>query len=186
MVPRRDDKLSRDDWLAAALEALEESGVGGVKVLPVAKRLGVSRGSFYWHFRDQRDLLDGVLDYWERWSTSRVIEALRNVEDVSAKERIWLLMSTVFTEELGARDPAIRAWALYDKGAARVVRRVDRRRLDLVHVLFREAGFSDQSAAMRSRLLAAYLLGEYVLFVREPPERRRRLLRQRWRLLVDG
>lgn len=186
MVPASDEKLSRDDWLAAALEALEESGLGGVKVLPVAKRLGVSRGSFYWHFRDQRDLLDSVLDYWERWSTDTAIEALAQLSNRDAKERVWLLMSKVVEERLASHDPAIRAWALYDKKAARVVRRVDRRRLETVAGLFREAGFSEEQAAMRARLLAVYLIGDGMVLVREPAVQRRRLLRQRWRLLVDA
>ena len=77
--PRR--TLSGEDWLAAALEALRESGVDGVKVLPLARRLGVSRGSFYWHFRDRGELLAAVLDYWDRWSTEVVIDALDASKD---------------------------------------------------------------------------------------------------------
>jgi len=72
--------------------------------------------------KDQK-LLESVLDYWERWSTEAVIEALGKIAHKSAKERLWLLMSKVVEERLSAHDPAIRAWALYDKQAARAVRR---------------------------------------------------------------
>jgi len=179
------NSLTRQDWLDAALEALEESGIEGVKVLALAKRLGSSRGSFYWHFRDRRDLLQSLLDYWDRWSTDSVIAALSEAVAVDPKQRIWLLMERVQTEGLSQHDPAIRAWALYDPDAARVVRRVDRKRLRAVADLFREAGFSEQQAVARARLLAVYLMGDPVVFVPEPAAARRKLARLRWRALVD-
>ena len=89
--PKQRGSLTREDWLNAALEALEESGVGGIKVLSVAKRLGASRGSFYWHFQDQRDLLQSVLEYWDRWSTDTVIAAYDlpgDVEPVQAGQML--------------------------------------------------------------------------------------------------
>ena len=177
--------LTREDWLVAALAALKESGIEGVKVLPLAKRLGSSRGSFYWHFRDRRDLLRGLLDYWDRWSTDSMITALAGVAEIEPRERIWILVQRVQTQELSVHDPAIRAWALYDPDAARVVRRVDRKRLKTVAGLFREAGFSEEQVAVRARLLAVYLMGDALVFVREPAARRRKLARLRWQLLVD-
>ena len=177
--------LTREDWLVAALAALKESGIEGVKVLPLAKRLGSSRGSFYWHFRDRRDLLRGLLDYWDRWSTDSMITALAGVAEIEPRERIWILVQRVQTQELSIHDPAIRAWALYDPDAARVVRRVDRKRLKTVAGLFREAGFSEEQVAVRARLLAVYLMGDALVFVREPAARRRKLARLRWQLLVD-
>jgi len=178
--------LTREDWLAAALEALEESGVDSVKILPLSKRLDVSRGSFYWHFRTRRELLQNVLDYWDRWSTEGMITELSEAAEMEPKERIWLLMETVLARGLANHDPAIRAWAQYDADAARVVRRVDRKRLRTVTGLFREAGFSEQQAAARARLLAVYLMGEPFVRVREPEAQRRKLARLRWRLLVDS
>lgn len=179
-------KLGREEWLNAALDALEESGVSGMKVLAVAKRLGASRGSFYWHFRDRRDLLQSVLEYWDRWSTDTVIAALDEAREKEAKERIWLLMEKVLFEGLASHDPAIRAWALHDVDAARVVRRSDRKRLRTVIGLFREAGFPEQEAEARGRLLAVYLMGEPGVVVREAAARRGKLARRRWRLLVEG
>jgi AcrR family transcriptional regulator len=176
--------LTREDWLAAALEALDESGVDAVKVLPLSKRLGVSRGSFYWHFHNRRELLQAVLDYWDRWSTEGMIAELSEAAETEPKERIWLLMDRVLTLGLAGRDPAIRTWARYDADAARVVRRVDRKRLHTVQGLFREAGFSEQQAAARGRLLAVYLMGEPVVLVREPGAKK--LARLRWRILVDA
>jgi AcrR family transcriptional regulator len=152
----------------------------------LAKRLGVSRGSFYWHFRDRPELLQSVLEYWSRWSTDSVIAALADAGDLEARDKIWLLMERVLSGDLSAHDPAIRAWALYDADAARVVRRVDRKRLGTVTALFREAGFSEEQATARARLLALYLIGDPSLLVQEPAARRRKLARLRWQLLLDS
>ncbi len=176
--------LTREAWLEAALEALDEGGMDAVKVLPLAKRLGTTRGSFYWHFQDRADLVASVLEHWERWSTDAVIEGLASASHLDPKERIWVLMERVVKDELSAHDPAIRAWALYDEDAARVVRRVDRKRLRTVTGLFRDAGFSEDQAAARTRLLAVYLIADDSVFVRETPARRRELARLRWELLV--
>jgi len=132
--------LTRDDWLAAALEALAESGLDAVRVLPLSKRLGVSRGSFYWHFADWKDLLHSILEYWERSDTDSVIEQLP-VAPKDPRQRLWRLMSLIVEGRLSRYDPAIRAWALYDTEVARVVRRVDGKRMAVVEGLFREAGF---------------------------------------------
>jgi AcrR family transcriptional regulator len=183
---RRVGNLTRQDWVEAALKALEESGIEGVKVLPLSKRLGASRGSFYWHFRNRDDLLQGLLAYWDRWSTDSVIAALSEAGEAEPKERIWRLMEIVLGEGMASHDPAIRAWAQYDAAAARAVRAVDRKRLRTVETLFQEAGFSDKQAAARARLLAVYLMGDAVVFVREPREQRRKLARMRWRLLVES
>ncbi|MGI9430814.1 MAG: TetR/AcrR family transcriptional regulator [Myxococcota bacterium] len=175
--------LTRDDWLAAALEALFEGGLQAVRVLPLSKRLGMSRGSFYWHFVDRKDLLRSVLEYWERASTDVVIEELESVPG-DPRQRIWRLMSVIVEQRLSRYDPAIRAWALHDKEAARAVRRVDGKRLAVVEGLFRDAGFSPQQAAARSRLLAVYLIADDLVLVREEPETRKKLLRLRYRMLL--
>ncbi|MDH3684671.1 MAG: TetR/AcrR family transcriptional regulator [Myxococcales bacterium] len=175
--------LTRDDWLAAALEALLEGGLEAVRVLPLSKRLGVSRGSFYWHFADREELLHSILEYWERVFTDVVIEELASAPG-APRRRIWRFMSLVVEQQLSRYDPAIRAWALYDKEAARAVRRVDGKRLAIVESLFRDAGFSPQQATARSRLLAVYLIGDDLVLVHEEPEARKKLLRLRYRMLV--
>ena len=176
--------LTRDDWLAGALELLEESGVEGIKVLPLSKRLGASRGSFYWHFRDRADLVASVLDYWDRWSTDSVIALLGQASGRDPTERIWLLMESVISDRLNARDLAVRAWALYDTEAERVVARVDRKRLATIRGLFQEAGFSSRECDARARLLATYLIGAGIVFMDDSPSRRKSLARDRWKLLV--
>jgi AcrR family transcriptional regulator len=183
MVRRSRRKLGREDWLAAALSALEEGGLGAVRVLPLAASLKVSRGSFYWHFRDRDDLLRSVLDYWDTEITDAVIErSLMDVEDPG--ERLRKLADEVIGEHRGRYDPAIRAWAQHDRHAAAVVQRVDRKRLAHLKSLFLGLGFDSEEADARSRLTLAYFIGDHVILVKEPSRKRRALMRHRFEVLI--
>jgi AcrR family transcriptional regulator len=183
VAPKKRQTLTREDWLAAALDALEKSGAEGVRVLPLARSLGVSRGSFYWHFRDRDELLAAVLDYWDRWSTQAVIDALDASRD-DPESRLLALMEMVTERRLTRYDPTVRAWAVRDAVARRVVRRVDRRRLAYATDLFRKAGFAAAEADARARLLAVYLSADPIFFAPEPAARSRQLLRLRHRVLT--
>ena len=66
MAKRTRQRLNREDWLQGTLKVLEQHGVDGVKIVIIAERMGVTSGSFYWHFKGLRDLLDCLLEYWER------------------------------------------------------------------------------------------------------------------------
>ena len=66
-------RLDRNAWLSEAMEVLRESGVDHVKVEPLAKRLGVTKGSFYWHFKDRPDLLRALPEYWVESQTEPVL-----------------------------------------------------------------------------------------------------------------
>ena len=81
----RRNSLGQDDWLNAALESLNEKGIDAVKVLPLSHKLGVTRGSFYWHFKDREDLLRQMLEYWERELTDVVIVAAMKISPVREK-----------------------------------------------------------------------------------------------------
>lgn len=71
--------MSRKDWIIGALELLSTAGVQGLKIVPLAEHLGVTSGSFYWHFKNRRDLYDALMDYWEREMTDAAIEAAKRL-----------------------------------------------------------------------------------------------------------
>src|SRR3954453_8612881 len=80
--------LTSDDWTRAALEALARGGLAAVAVEPLAKELGATKGSFYWHFADRSALLEAALDLWERRDTDRVIAAVDDeTHDVATRLR---------------------------------------------------------------------------------------------------
>jgi AcrR family transcriptional regulator len=78
---RSSGSLTAQDWIEAAYSAMAEEGIGSVAVEPLARRLGITRGSFYWHFENRRALLEAILERWERESTEAVISATRRVAD---------------------------------------------------------------------------------------------------------
>ena len=177
--------LTKDDWLSAAMELLRTRGIGGVRVLTLAKILRVSRGSFYWHFEDHDDLLRSMLDWWDREMTDSVIQ-VANESRGSPTKRLMAVAEDVVRFDRNRYEAAIRTWAEDDKRAAKTLKRVVNKRLDYVTSLFREAGFSPAEARARGDLLAVYIMSEHLILAHETVETRLRLLRRQVRLLTDS
>ncbi len=154
-------RLGRADWLTAAFSALVENGIAGVRVETLAKRLAVTKGSFYWHFPDRPALLAALLAEWEERATLAIIAAVEAAGGTAA-ERLLELFQLAFTAD-GRLDRRVRTWADDDATARTVLVRVDRRRLDYLGRLFGEMGFSPAQAAARSRLAYSTLIGDFVL-----------------------
>lgn len=178
------ETLTKDDWLRAAMELLRTRGIGGVRVLPLAKGLGVSRGSFYWHFEDRDDLLRGMLDWWDREMTDSVIQ-VANESRGSPRARLMAVAEDVVRFDRNRYEAAIRTWAEGDKRVAKTLKRVVHKRLDYVTSLFRESGFSPADARARGDLLAVYIMSEASILADETLETRLRLLRRQVRLLTS-
>jgi AcrR family transcriptional regulator len=178
------ETLTKEDWLGAAMELLRTRGIGGVRVLPLAKELGVSRGSFYWHFEDHDDLLRCMLDWWDREMTESVIQYSEEAGG-SVSKRLMLVAEDVVRYHRNQYETAVRTWAAGDKRAAKALERVFRKRLDYVTGLFREAGFSPAEARARGDLLAVYIMNEDAVLAHETMEARLRLLRRQIRLLTE-
>ena len=155
------ERLSRDDWLKAALHR-SALGIDAVKVAPLAAELGVTTGSFYWHFKNRRELLDALLDYWEREMTDVAIKALREFTG-SPSDRILRLMESVASGNLARYDLPIWAWAQSDSQVAQAFARVLRKRFTFTASLYSEAGFSKEQAEARARMLVVYMMGEATL-----------------------
>jgi len=142
-----------------ALDVLREHGVGGVKIVVIAEHLGVTSGSFYWHFKNLQDLLDCLLEYWERELTDAVM-VVAKAFDGPPEDRILNLMVQVIDQDAAVYDPAISVWAKNDLQAKEVFERTLHKRFDFARWMFKQCGFSDRQAAIRGRLMVAYLMGE--------------------------
>lgn len=162
MVEPTAKRLTRHDWLQAALETMRMAGVDGVRVAQIAARMGVTTGSFYWHFKNRRELLEALLDYWERIMTDAAIEEAKQFEG-PPKERILSLMTRVMVDDLAGYDLPIWHWAQSDVGAGRVFQRALDKRFAFATWMFLEAGFSQQEAEVRGRMMVVYLMGESTL-----------------------
>jgi AcrR family transcriptional regulator len=177
---KRDQSQDRDSWFAEALELLRERGVYHVKVEPLAQRLGVTKGSFYWHFKNRGDLLDSLPDFWVRRQTDPVLAIVQST-DGGPIEKMRALLTFLAHEDPDRYDNAMRAWAQFDANVSRSVAEVDDRRMATARVLFEEAGLSREDAAFRARLWYFYDVGEHVTHD-TPPTISERLERAKLRL----
>jgi len=149
----------RAQWLNAGLEALRKGGVGAVRVERLAGDVGVTKGSFYHHFRDRGALLEEVLEYWAREMTDAEFERIQTLRGGLAP-RLVALAEDVLEKGMGRYDPAVRAWAREDRKVAAAVAQVDRRRIKALAAFFEEGGFAAAEARVRARTFYAFLLGE--------------------------
>ncbi|WP_063920526.1 TetR/AcrR family transcriptional regulator [Nocardia salmonicida] len=123
-------RLNAEDWITAAIAALGESGLTGVAVEPLAKRLGATKGSFYWHFKDRGALVDAVLARWEQLGTDDVIARLDELSD--PVERLRLLFTEVIEYATEGREELALLAAIDQPVVADAMRRVAARRIEYV------------------------------------------------------
>ncbi|WP_291377741.1 TetR/AcrR family transcriptional regulator [Demequina sp.] len=155
--------LTASDWVLAAARRLASHGVDQVRVEPLAQSLGVSKGSFYWHFASREALLAGVLEMWESQGTEAIIAAV----DATAgppPARVHALITHTFGQpEHDGIELGIRAWARHDPLAAATAARVDKRRIGYVTGLLSECGIDAGVARTRAEFMYRTLIGEFVL-----------------------
>ncbi len=162
---KKGQRMSQEEWLVYALEALEKEGGSVLTIDGLSRRLGVSRGSFYWHFKNRTDFIRQLVDYWATLSLSSVDSEV-DLPEVDAKQRLLSLMEAIVNRRLARYDIAIRAWASRDPLAEKMVKKVDEFRLGFVSSLFAEIGFENDELKMRARTLAGYFSLEPALFPR--------------------
>ncbi|HEX6707872.1 MAG TPA: TetR/AcrR family transcriptional regulator [Albitalea sp.] len=164
--PRSRASLTPDDWIAGATVLLTDHGIDSVRVDVLAKQLGVTRGSFYWHFKDRDDLLRCVLNAWRDAATEQIIERFEG-EHADPRALIKELISLPFrgrAAERAARiELAIRAWARRDAMARQAVDEVDARRISYHAQCFSALGFRIAEARARAFALYAYEVAESIL-----------------------
>src|SRR3954471_1179055 len=97
--PASSDRLGPDDWTRVALAAVADKGVANISVERLARELGATKGSFYWHFKDRPALVGAALDRWEHEYTDRIIERLSDVSD--PRERLRRLLTSTFVDQPG-------------------------------------------------------------------------------------
>lgn len=155
--PERPGRLSADDWAQAALDLIAETGVQAVAVEPLARRLGVTKGSFYWHFPSRDALLQAALERWENVEQEALFGALEKVPD--ARERLRALFHMVAREYKSHVIYSALLKAQDHATVQPVIERVSKRRLDYLTASFRQAGLGREDAQHRARLTYAAYVG---------------------------
>ena len=154
-------QLDRSAWVAGATEVLAEEGIAGLRVEVLAKRLKVTKGSFYWHFTDRRDLLMAVLAQWKEGRIRDIIKQTR-AQPGRELEQIYHVID-VYSASRSRRgmmiELAVRDWARRDAEAGAIVAEVDDVRLRCARDLFLACGVPMDEASSRCMLLYAYVFG---------------------------
>jgi AcrR family transcriptional regulator len=144
------DQLSAKDWLDQGLKTLATNGFTALKAEPLAKAMGVSRGSFYWHFADIGAFHAALLKHWREVAAEQVIANLEAASD--HEQALPLLLRRAFGGKL-ALEKAVRNWATFDPAARAAVQAIDRRRLDYIERMLRSAGLAPGTARARAQIL---------------------------------
>ncbi len=143
-------RLTRLDWLDRGLKVLALSGAAALKAEPLAASLKVSRGSFYWHFRDIERFHSELLARWRQRATDDII-ALINQEN-SRDARLQLLMRIALAGD-DRLERSIRSWASQNATAADAVASVDKIRVEYLSQLLKSAGIPDKRASARATFI---------------------------------
>ena len=185
--PAAEPPLGRSDWIEAAVDMLADDNVEALRVDTLAERLGVTKGSFYWHFKGREDLLYEVVEAWRLRMTSE-IRAL--IVDTSGTP--WERLERLLRISISARrdvpggpfEMTLRDWARRDGKVAEVVRHVDKERADFLRQLYQDAGLSEADAEDFSELHIAFVIGTRITLAAEDRDEIRRRRRIGTRLLL--
>ena len=155
-------RTPRGTWIRVGTQALADAGPDAVRIEPLAKALGVTRGGFYWHFEDRQALLDEILDAWERAAIDEVLERVeRRGGDPRTKAR--RAGALTLSDEVLPVDLAVRDWARRDPAVAMRLARVDNRRMDYLRDQFRAIGAGEDDVEARSLLAFSLLIGNHLI-----------------------
>jgi AcrR family transcriptional regulator len=150
------ERLTARAWIDFALRTLAHGGVEALKADVLARKLGISRGSFYWHFSDLATFHGKVIEHWRETTTEAIIADLEHYG--SAEERLNALLRRAFGHN-AQLEVHMRTWAESNAAAARAVGEVDRRRRVYIERMLVEAGIAPPLATRRAQLLYWAYLG---------------------------
>jgi AcrR family transcriptional regulator len=183
--PSSSRDLTRDDWVEAGLVALVRAGIRFVAVERLAEKLNVTKGSFYYHFRDREALLEAMLAAW----ISRNTKPFENVLSKNAENPLlqFQRFSEIWLDPKGfdpRLDAAIREWGRSDKRVSRQMRETDAFRMTLLKSIFIAMGYKDTESEVRARITYYHQVGYYLLDLEEDQGERQRLFPHYHRVLA--
>ena len=151
-------RLTREDWITAALGAIADGGLAAVGVEPLAARLGATKGSFYWHFENRDALLEAAIGRWEKETTTDVIAEITASHDAPASQFQRLVAGVIERAEQDRVGPALLASTTHP-AVSQALERVTTARLNLIATVFRRLGFTQAEARRRALLAYSAYLG---------------------------
>ncbi len=170
-------RLRPEDWLDAAQRRLVNGGIDAVKIGPLAEDLKVTRGSFYWHFRDRNHLLETLLSQW-RGQSHEMFDRLVGGDAASGMEEFVRLVHLWIDESEfdPALESAMRDWARTSDDVSAVVKAVDEERIAYIKRIFLDFGYGEDEAFIRARITYFHQVGYYTIGYNESLDARMALL----------
>ena len=161
-------QLQRVDWLARALELFIDEGIDAVRITGLADDLGVTRGSFYWHFENRKDLIDALVSFWRYKNTDAIVHAVSQAASL-VDGILGFFETCIDAEQFDPRlDLAIREWSRRAEKIRALVDSEDAARIAALQAFFTRFGYPMPEALIRARVLYFAQIGFYALDTREP------------------
>ena len=164
---------SREGWLEAAYAALIREGIDGVKIMPLAEGLRLSRTSFYWFFKDRSELLSALADMWEARTTVPLVAATAEYAETKTEAMLNVIACFLRADTFDAKlEFAMRGWGLKDAAILSRITDADTRRLKALSDMLERWGHDPQDADVRARTIYLVQIGYISMQVDETLETR--------------
>ncbi|MCP4200272.1 MAG: TetR/AcrR family transcriptional regulator [Proteobacteria bacterium] len=151
----RTGRVSKNDWLEAALKLLETEGCESVRVEALAKKLNISKSGFYWHFKNRNTLLEELKAYWVDQFTKNITDD-QSLQALPGAERLAMASHLIRTRQENRYDLAFYSWAQKDLNIRELVQDVRDIRMTFIRKAFEDIGYSGEELEARARLFVIY------------------------------
>lgn len=181
---KRNKSLSEEEWLSQALDVLTAKGPEYLSLRRLTDTLGVTTGSFYWHFENRKAFLKRLFEYWGETSTVDAADFVAAAGG-TPEERLYQLMLFVFDHDSTRHDAIMRAWASREPGLEQHVQQVEQFRFNFIRGLFKEMGFKNGDLQTRAHLCLAYMSAHRIVLNGLSEKQRRNHLKAALKLLTQ-
>ena len=182
---KKQTALSREKWLEIAMEAMTGRCISKFSLDSMFKIVPVSKGSFYWHFKNRSEFLEALVEYWERTETDNVIQALNALpEEMTPEEKLWEMMCVIYEYKSTRHELLVRSLTLEFPKLSQVIESVDRKRHESVYEVFADMGFTGDELEMRTDVFVTVMSMDQISTHLHDVETYRRLLKTRHEFLI--
>jgi len=157
------NQLQRFDWLQQALEIFVAEGIDAIRITRLAEDLGVTRGSFYWHFKNREDLIDSLVAYWKDKNTAAITASVAQASSLA--DGIFRFFETCIDAAMfdPRLDLALREWARRSTSIHQLVDGEDAARIEALCQFYQRFDYPMPQALIRARVLYFAQIGFYAL-----------------------
>ena len=178
----RKKRYSKEDWLRRSLDILAQEGEQKLTIDYIVGAMGVTKGSFYWHFKNRSDFINSLVDYWAVFHTEKLAQELASIADPS--DRLLRLM-LILTEQNHSRyDISIMNWGMHEPIARKKMKDMFKYRRRFVRSIFSELGFSGEDLEMRVQTMVFFQSMESSPYTRLTKKQRLEYVELRHKMLT--